>query len=78
MYRDNAGKFQQTIAKTNGLSRAASLLSAGDITALATACSIARTTHHAQFAPPTRVAAKFLTAQSADGQRFGAWGCKRC
>jgi len=26
MYRDNAGKFQQAIAKTNGLSRAASLL----------------------------------------------------
>jgi MGT family glycosyltransferase len=26
MYRDNAGKFRQAIAKTNGLSRAASLL----------------------------------------------------
>jgi UDP:flavonoid glycosyltransferase YjiC (YdhE family) len=26
MYRDNARKFQQTIAKTNGLSRAAALL----------------------------------------------------
>jgi hypothetical protein len=26
MYRDNARKYQQAIAKTNGLSRAASLL----------------------------------------------------